>query len=182
MRGTHAAGVAAVLALAAPAAARAAGPPAPVDPQNWSFQDNLTWNDYKPLPGTDYSDPTIQPTVKKWKVALVVTDFPDKPFYDHAAGRQHDLRHADGRGARHPARPRAGVLPRLPQQAAGAEPLPDDEPVLDGGLLRQVRRPARLVRPLPLPGHSYQYFMTDSGGSANLAHCPDADAGQAVQR
>ena len=57
MKVLHAAGMAAVLALAAPAAALA-GPPAPVDPQNWSFQDNLTWNDYKPLPGTDYSDPT----------------------------------------------------------------------------------------------------------------------------
>src|SRR3954470_14079221 len=75
----HAAGVAAVLALAAPAVANA-GAPAPVDPQNWSFQDNLTWNDYKPLPGKDYSDSAIEPTVKKWKVALVLTDFDDKPY------------------------------------------------------------------------------------------------------
>src|SRR6478735_9573971 len=77
----HAAGVAAVLALGAPALATAAGPPAPADPQNWTFQDNLTWNDYKPLPGADYSDASIQPSVKKWKVALVLTDFPDKGFY-----------------------------------------------------------------------------------------------------
>jgi M6 family metalloprotease-like protein len=80
MKVLHAAGLAAVLALAAAPAAALAGPPAPVDPQNWSFQDNLTWNDYKPLPGTDYSNPEVQPTVKKWKVALVVTDFPDKGF------------------------------------------------------------------------------------------------------
>ena len=58
MRVLHAAGMAAVLALAAPAVARPPVPPAPVDPQNWTFQDNLTWNDYKPLPGTDYSDPS----------------------------------------------------------------------------------------------------------------------------
>src|SRR3954454_5291672 len=80
MRLLHAAGVAAVLALGAPAVADA-GAPAPLDPQNWTFQDNLTWSDYKPLPGPDYSDPSIQPSVKKWKVALVLTDFPDKPFY-----------------------------------------------------------------------------------------------------
>ena len=80
MRGKFAAGVAAVLALTAPAAATA-GPPAPADPQNWTFQDNLTWNDYKPLPGPDYSDPSLQPSVKKWKVALVLTDFPDKGFF-----------------------------------------------------------------------------------------------------
>jgi M6 family metalloprotease-like protein len=83
MRGTR---VVAGLALAVSAAlgtvtaASAAGPPAPLDPQNWSFQDNLTWSDYKPLPGPDYSDASIQPTVKKWKVALVLTDFSDKPY------------------------------------------------------------------------------------------------------
>ena len=73
---------AATASAAAIAAAPAwAAPPAPIDKQNWSFQDNLTWADYHALPGTDYSNPDIQPTVKKWKVALVVTDFPDKPFY-----------------------------------------------------------------------------------------------------
>ena len=65
MKVLHAAGLAAVLALATPMVASAAGPPAPIDPQNWSFQDNLTWNDYKPLPGTDYANPDVQPTVKK---------------------------------------------------------------------------------------------------------------------
>ena len=50
MKVLHAAGVAAVLALAR-RRSRAAGPPAPIDPQNWSFQDNLTWSDYKALPG-----------------------------------------------------------------------------------------------------------------------------------
>src|SRR3954451_25292082 len=80
MKLLHAAGMAALLALSAPAVA-SAGAPAPIDAQNWSFQDNLTWSDYHALPGTDYSNPDIQPSVKKWKVALVVTDFPDKPFY-----------------------------------------------------------------------------------------------------
>ncbi len=73
------------IALAAAAAvatdsASAAAPPAPIDPQNWSFQDNLTWSDYKPLPGPDYSDPSIQPTVRKWRVALILADYPDRPF------------------------------------------------------------------------------------------------------
>ena len=80
MRFKYVAGLAAVLALGTPAAAMA-GPPAAVDPQNWTFQDNFTWNDYHPLPGKDYSDPTVVPTVKKWKVALVLTDFPDKTFF-----------------------------------------------------------------------------------------------------
>ena len=33
------------------AATASAAPPQPLDPQNWSFQDNLTWSDYKPIPG-----------------------------------------------------------------------------------------------------------------------------------
>ena len=63
--------------VAAPASA---APPAPLDRQNWSFQDNLTWADYKPIPGPDYSDPNIQPTVDKWRVALILFDYPDRPF------------------------------------------------------------------------------------------------------
>jgi len=75
------AGLAAVVAAVAVAATPAlAAPPAPLDPQNWSFQDNLTWNDYKPLPGPDYSDPSIEPTVEKWRVALILVDYPDRPF------------------------------------------------------------------------------------------------------
>src|ERR1044071_2509971 len=57
-----------------------AAPPAPLDPQNWSFQDNLTWGDYKKLPGPDYSDPSIQPTVKKGKIALILVDYDDRQF------------------------------------------------------------------------------------------------------
>jgi hypothetical protein len=74
MKFKHVAVMAAALALGTPALASAAGPPAPVDPQNWTFQDNFTWADYKPLPGKDYSDPAVEPTVKRWKVALVLAD------------------------------------------------------------------------------------------------------------
>jgi M6 family metalloprotease-like protein len=83
MRGSRAgrvAALAAFAALAAPVAAQAADPLPPLDPQNWSFQDDLSWANYKPLPGPDYSDPSKQPTVKKWKVAIVLGDFQDRPF------------------------------------------------------------------------------------------------------
>jgi M6 family metalloprotease-like protein len=63
------------------AATASAAPPQPLDPQNWSFQDNLTWSDYKPIPGgPDYSDPNSQPSIKKWRVALILVDYPDRPF------------------------------------------------------------------------------------------------------
>jgi M6 family metalloprotease-like protein len=79
-RGGCLAALAALAVLATPAAASAAAPLAPLDAQNWSWQDNLTWNDYHAIPGPDYSDPSVQPSVKKWKVAIVLTDFPDKTF------------------------------------------------------------------------------------------------------
>ena len=45
MRGFRAAiAAAAVVGLAAPAGTLAQGAPAPIDPQNWSWQDELTWN------------------------------------------------------------------------------------------------------------------------------------------
>jgi hypothetical protein len=40
----------------------------------------MSWNDHHPLPGPDHSDPSVQPSIKKWKVGLVLVDFPDKPF------------------------------------------------------------------------------------------------------
>ena len=80
--------VAAVVVVVAAGPASAA-PPAPMDPQNWSFQDNLTWADYTPIPGPDYNDPAHQPTERctstqgppcKWRVALILVDYPDRPF------------------------------------------------------------------------------------------------------
>src|SRR4051812_40945460 len=171
MKLLHAAGMAAVLALSAPAVASAA-PPAPIDAQNWSFQDNLTWNDYHALPGTDYSNPDIQPTVKKWKVALVVTDFDDKPFYlSQPAGSSvfgtptteaHDI-------------PRTDVPNFLrdflnkPQALNHFQTMNRywmEDSFGKYGVTLDAFGPYRL------PGHSYQYFMTEFGGNANLAHCP----------
>ena len=73
-------------AAAAPAAALAAAPdpPAPamtpIDPQQVVEQDAMTWADYTPVPDTNWSDPSLVPSVEKWKVALVVTDLRDTPF------------------------------------------------------------------------------------------------------
>ena len=172
MKVLHAAGLAAVLALATPMVAAAAGPPAPIDPQNWSFQDNLTWNDYHALPGTDYSDPAIQPTVKKWKVALVLTDFDDKPFYiTQPAGSSvfgtptieaHDVPRADV-----PAFYRDFL--NKPQALNHFQTM-NRYWMEDSYGKYGVQLDA--FGPYKLPGHSYQYFMTEFGGNANLAHCP----------
>ena len=64
----------------------AADPPAPppplqpIDPQVVTQAADQTWDDYNPIPGSPYADPTIQPTEELWRVALILTDFPGTPF------------------------------------------------------------------------------------------------------
>ena len=172
MKVKHVAGMAAVLALVAPAVA-IAGPPAPVDPQNWTFQDNFTWNDYHPIPGKDYSDPSIVPTVKKWKVALVLTDFPDKTFFvSQPAGstiygtptiEAHDI-------------PRADVPAFYRDFLNKPQPLNHFQTMNRYWMEDSYGKYGVQLDsfgPYKLPGNSYQYFLTDQSGSQNNpAHCP----------
>lgn len=54
-------------------------PPQPVDPQNVQDQDEMTWEDYHPIPGRNWADPSLIPE-RKFRMALVAVDFPDQPF------------------------------------------------------------------------------------------------------
>jgi M6 family metalloprotease-like protein len=53
--------------------------PAPIDPQIIQDQDDMTWEDYHPIPGKNWADPSLVPD-RKFKMALVAVDFPDQPF------------------------------------------------------------------------------------------------------
>ena len=52
---------------------------APIDPQKVEDQQDMTWDDYHPIPGKDWADPTLIPE-RKLRIALVAVDFPDQPF------------------------------------------------------------------------------------------------------
>jgi M6 family metalloprotease-like protein len=54
--------------------------PAPIDPQRVQDQQTMTWADYHPIPGVDWADPSLVPSKKQFKVALVAVDFLDQPF------------------------------------------------------------------------------------------------------
>ncbi len=56
-----------------------APPPAPIDPQVVQDQDDMTWEDYVPVPGVDWADPSRVPE-RGFKLAVVAIDFPDQPF------------------------------------------------------------------------------------------------------
>ena len=51
----------------------------PIDPQFVQDQDDMTWQDYKPIPGKNWADPSLVPE-RKFRMALVAVDFPDQPF------------------------------------------------------------------------------------------------------
>jgi M6 family metalloprotease-like protein len=53
--------------------------PPPVDPQRWQDQEEMTWADYRPIPGTDWGHPARTPA-RALTVALVAIDFEDQPF------------------------------------------------------------------------------------------------------
>ncbi|MFS8096198.1 M6 family metalloprotease domain-containing protein [Lentzea alba] len=58
-----------------------AGFPGPIDPQNWVNPDHMTWErDYKKVPGTNWADPTRKGSVRNFKGALVLLDYPNQPF------------------------------------------------------------------------------------------------------
>jgi len=52
---------------------------APIDPQKVQDQDDMTWDDYNPIPGKNWADPALKPE-RGFSIALVAIDFPDQPF------------------------------------------------------------------------------------------------------
>ncbi|MFH8610755.1 M6 family metalloprotease domain-containing protein [Streptomyces sp. NPDC018029] len=52
----------------------------PIDPQNWRNPDDMTWREYRSVPGTNWADPGLEPTEKTFRGALVLLDYPDEEF------------------------------------------------------------------------------------------------------
>jgi M6 family metalloprotease-like protein len=52
----------------------------PIDPQHVQDQQDMTWNDYKPIPGMSWATSGAVPTRRALRVALIAVDFPDEPF------------------------------------------------------------------------------------------------------
>ncbi|MDM8003389.1 MAG: peptidase M6 [Bacteroidota bacterium] len=51
----------------------------PIDPQVVQDQDEMTWDDYRPIPGKNWADPSLKPE-REFRMALVAVDFSDQPF------------------------------------------------------------------------------------------------------
>lgn len=51
----------------------------PIDPQKCQDQQDMGWDEYHPIPGANWADPSLVPN-RKLRIALVAVDFPDQPF------------------------------------------------------------------------------------------------------
>lgn len=56
------------------------GPPPPIDPQIVRDQDDMTWDDYRPIPEVDWADTSRKGTRRTMRVAIVPADYSDLPF------------------------------------------------------------------------------------------------------
>ncbi|MBS4190785.1 M6 family metalloprotease domain-containing protein [Bacillus sp. FJAT-49705] len=53
--------------------------PEPVDPQSWVLPRDMSWSDYRPVPGIDWNTSDITPE-RVIKGTLIIVDFPDQEF------------------------------------------------------------------------------------------------------
>ncbi|MBW8481453.1 M6 family metalloprotease domain-containing protein [Actinomadura parmotrematis] len=60
--------------------ARTAAGPRAIDPQNYELPDTMTWDDYKKIPGTNWADPAVKGSVRNFKGAVVLVDYPNQDF------------------------------------------------------------------------------------------------------
>ena len=119
----------------------------PIDPQRVQDQQDMTWADYRPIPGVNWADPSLV-APRKLRVALVAVDFPDQPFVI-TLPKQSDL---FGNPQIDPiaARRCREVLQGLPRQARPDQSRPDDQRLLDGAVARQGGDPGdRRIRAVP---------------------------------
>src|SRR6185436_12135107 len=56
------------------------GPLPPDDPQVVRDQDDMTWDDYRPIPGVNWADTSRRGTKRTMRVAIVPADYSDYPF------------------------------------------------------------------------------------------------------
>ncbi|HVE99335.1 MAG TPA: peptidase M6 [Mycobacteriales bacterium] len=67
-------------ARSAPAPVGLAEPPPAMDPQSWVLPQDMTWDDYKPIPGFDWASNAALQAPKPIRAALILGDYEDQPM------------------------------------------------------------------------------------------------------
>jgi M6 family metalloprotease-like protein len=71
----------------------------PIDAQNWLDQEDLTWDDYVPVPDrhAEFYDPTASTgSQDQYKTAIILVDFEDQPFLISQPGESHPFGNPQG--------------------------------------------------------------------------------------
>jgi M6 family metalloprotease-like protein len=170
--------VAVAAALLAPAGAHAAelrsterrGFPGPIDPASWVLPEEMTWGDYRPVPGVDWTDPSYE-APKTLRAALILGDFADQGF--RVAETSTDATGQKGLGVDDPAAYWLDLLfrstdPNGPQRGhtVGEYWLENSYGLIDVD--------AEAFGPYTMEGKMYEYGISDHGDASD---CPDGSDG-----
>ncbi|WP_236779051.1 hypothetical protein [Agromyces seonyuensis] len=176
--------LAAFPANAAPADAPGALDPSvldPIDEQVWENMDDMTWDDYVPVPGTDWANDT-EGSQRQFDGAIVLLDFSDQDFLVTQEPGTHVF--GDPNGLTEPVA-REDVpdfyldLLNTPNELNHGRTINEYWMEQSGGRL-SVQMEA--FGPYRLPGKIHEYGLNDSFNRPNAAFCPQGDSCNKVIR
>ncbi len=158
-----------LIGSATPSSARVKWP-RHLDPKSWEVPEHMTWKDYRPVPHVPYYDKDYEPTVKSFRAALILGDFPDYKFRVEATSR--DVTGQRGLGVK-PAKYWVRYLfrnesPKAPQRGHTV-----DEYWKENSY-GQIGVEAEAFGPYTMDGKYYEYGVRDFGTDAD---CPDGPDG-----
>ena len=159
-----------LLVSAAPPATARLRFPRHIDPRSWEVPEDMTWADYRPIPGVDWREGDADPP-KKLRAALILGDFQDQAF--RVSETTVDPTGQRGLGVEDPAQYWLDYLfydksPTSPQRGHTI-----DEYWLENsyGLIGVE---ATAFGPYTMDGKMYEYGVRDFGTDAD---CPDGPDG-----
>ncbi|WP_216648725.1 hypothetical protein [Agromyces agglutinans] len=143
----------------------------PIDPQNWQNMDDMTWDDYVGVPGTDWANDQ-EGSDRQFNGAIVLLDFENQPFLvtqeegEHPFGDPSSL----ANGLEREDVPQFYLdLLNKPNELNHGRTINEYWMEQSGGRL-SVQMEA--FGPYKLPGNIEEYGLNDSFNRPNAAFCP----------
>jgi M6 family metalloprotease-like protein len=142
--------------------------PRHIDPKSWELPEQMTWGDYKRIPGANYGE-VDQP--KKIRIALILGQFKDQKF--RVAQTSKDPTGQRGLGVEDPARFWVNYLFKNENPRFSNKGHTVTEYWLENSY-GVVQVESEAFGPYTLDGKMYEYGISDQGTSAD---CPDGPDG-----
>lgn len=148
-------------------------PFAVLDPQKWVNPDAMTWSDFLPPPGTNWSDPSRKGYSRNFKIAMVTVDYPDHAFVVTQAVNSTIFNNPQ---------PSVSGLKREDVPAYYRDLLNTPNDLNNGHTLHEYWMGDSLGKygvdltvygPYRLPSQSWQYGIDDEEGGFNEGFCPE---------